>query len=357
MKAFRKKTDAAASSLGSAAASDTIAQAENTVQAATAQATPARPADARKPIKVDKRIAKPSFIVANALFALLIIAILIPGKMSAATPVPFIVASCIIEALFLFHYLKGGAHKPATCYIVTIVYAFLIIWEVCSTDLGLTHPVLIPLPENVFNVFPTKTAELWKNVSSSLTLFCEGFISAIVVGNVLGLIVGWMPKVRETVYPVARVLAPIPAIVFTPYLIFILPSFRLAAVFVIFLGIFWSTLMNTITRVESMDRRIVDSAKMLGLDTKTMLLEVLVPYMYPAIAKGLKLQLPAAMLIMVMSEMYGATSGMGYFIINYTNYANYTNVIAGIIMIGVVVTILDWLVSLLIKKTVKWSDQ
>ncbi|MDO5118142.1 MAG: ABC transporter permease subunit, partial [Eggerthellaceae bacterium] len=272
----------------------------------------AKPADTRQPIKVDHRILKPSFIVANVLFVLLIVAILIPGKMTFETFVPFIVASCIIEALFLFHYLKGGAHKPATCYIVTIVYVFLITWEVCSTDLQLTHPVLIPIPENVFNVFPTKTAELWKNVSSSLTLFCEGFLSAIIVGNAPGLVVGWLPKVRETVYPIARVLAPIPAIVFTPYLIFILPSFRLAAVFVIFIGIFWSTLMNTITRVESMDRRIVDSAKMLGLSTKEMLLGVLVPYMYPTIVKGLKLQLPAAMLIMVMSEMYGATSGMGY---------------------------------------------
>ena len=349
MKPFRKKTDAEATAQTEASVAGTTTTADGTVIA--------KPADTRQPVKVDRRIFKPSFIVANVLFVVLIIVILIPGQVTFNTYVPFIVACCLIEALFLFHYLKGGKHKPSTCYIVAIVYIFLIVWEVCSTDLKLTHPVLIPIPENVFNVYPTKTAELWKNVSSSLTLFCEGFLSAIVVGNILGLVVGWIPKVRETVYPVARVLAPIPAIVFTPYLIFILPSFRLAAVFVIFIGIFWSTLMNTITRVESMDRRIVDSAKMLGLDTKTMLKDVLVPYMYPAIVKGLKLQLPAAMLIMVMSEMYGATSGMGYFIINYTNYANYTNVIAGIIMIGVVVTILDWLVSILIEKTVRWSDQ
>ena len=54
--------------------------------------------------------------------------------------------------------------------------------------------------------------------------------------------------------------------------------------------------------------------------------------------------------------MYGASSGLGYFVINYTNYGNYTNVVAGIIMVGVVVTILDCLVSLLIGKTVKWSE-
>ena len=62
------------------------------------------------------------------------------------------------------------------------------------------------------------------------------------------------------------------------------------------------------------------------------------------------------MLMLVMAEMYGATSGLGYFVINYTNYANYANVVAGIIMVGIVVTVLDILVDALIRKTVKWSE-
>ena len=86
------------------------------------------------------------------------------------------------------------------------------------------------------------------------------------------------------------------------------------------------------------------------------LLLLLLPYLYPTIATGLKVQLPAAMLMLVMAEMYGASSGLGYFVINYTNYGNYTNVVAGIIMVGIVVTILDGLVGVLIKKTVKWSE-
>ncbi|MBQ6453244.1 MAG: ABC transporter permease subunit [Coriobacteriales bacterium] len=299
---------------------------------------------------------RPSFILANVLFVALITIILIPGRMDTPTNVPFIVATVIIEALFLWHYLPKSKRKPSSCYIVIIVWVLLIVWELVSTDLGLTHPVLIPLPENVFAVFSNKTPELMRNIKSSLTLFAEGFLTAIVVGNLLGLIVGWLPRVRETVYPIARVLAPVPAIVFTPYLIFLLPSFRMAAAMVIFLGIFWSTMLNTILRIEAMDKRIVDTAKMLGVGTGTMIFKVLLPYLYPSIAKGLKLQLPSAMLIMVMSEMYGATSGLGYFIINYTNYANYTNVVAGIILVGIVVTVLDWLVTLFVKKTVRWSE-
>lgn len=298
---------------------------------------------------------KPSFAAANVLFAVLLVAIAVPGKVVPATSVPFVAASVLVELLFLWRYAANGC-KTSTCNIVMAVWLFFIVWELASTDLKLTHPVLIPRPEDVFAVFPRLYDELLLNLASSMILLAEGFLTALVAANIIGLFVGWIPKLRETVFPIAHVLAPIPAIVFAPYLVMLLPSFKMAAVMVIFLGIFWPTLMNVILRVESMDRRIVDSARMMGLSTPTMIFRVLLPYMYPAIVSGLKVQLPTAMLMLVMAEMYGATSGLGYFVINYTNYANYTNVLAGIIEVGVVVTVLDCLVGLLVRKTVKWSE-
>ena len=305
--------------------------------------------------KKTMRFLKPSFVVATLLFVATVVVIAIPGKGLVKTSVPFYVAVAIIEALFLWRYIAGGC-KRSTANIVSVVWVLLIGWEVFATDLKVMHPVLIPLPENVFAVFSKIPEELLRNVVSSLTLLGQGFITSLVAATIIGLFVGWLPKVREMVFPIAKVLAPIPAIVFTPYLVLLLHSFRAAAVMVIFLGIFWPTLMNTILRVESLDKRILDSAKMMGLSTPTMIFRVLLPYLFPTIATGLKVQLPAAMLMLVMAEMYGASSGLGYFVINYTNYGNYTNVVAGIIMVGIVVTILDGLVGVLIKKTVKWSE-
>lgn len=301
------------------------------------------------------KVVTPSFIVASLCFVALIVAILVPGEVMVRTSAPFVVASCIVEALFLWRYLIGG-RKPSTCHVATVVWALLIVWEVASTDLGVTHPVLIPNPESVFNVFPRTWDEMLLNVYSSMTLLLQGFVTSLVAATVIGLFVGWLPKLREIVYPIAKVLAPVPAIVFAPYLVMLMPSFKMAAVMVIFLGIFWPTLMRTILSVEDMDKRIVESARMMEVSTFDMIFKVFLPYMYPDIVTGLKVQLPSAMLMLVMAEMYGATSGLGYFVINYTNYANYANVVAGIIMVGIVVTILDYLVSLLIRKTVKWSS-
>ena len=305
--------------------------------------------------KTSRKIVTPSFILANVLFVALLVVIAIPGKVTPATSIPFYVTAVIIEALYLWRFFVNDK-KPSTSYIVIVVWALLIVWEVCSTDLKITHPVLIPVPENVFNVFPKLWPELLRNIWSSLTLLFAGFFSAVIAGNILGMFAGWLPKLRDTVYPIARALAPVPAIVFAPYLIMLMPNFRSAAIVAIFLGIFWPTLLNTILRVGSMDRRIVESARMMGLSTFEIVFKVFLPYMYPGIATGMKVQMATAMLMLVMAEMYGATAGMGYFVLNYTNYGNYTNVVAGIICVGLVVTVLDCLIGLLIKKTVKWSE-
>ncbi len=302
-----------------------------------------------------KKLWCPSFILANLLFIVLLVTIAIPGKMTPATPVPFYCAAVLIEALYLWRFFINE-RKPSSSYIVIVVWLFLIVWEICSTDLKLTHPVLIPLPENVFNVFPKLHTELLRNITSSLSLLGAGYFSALILGNILGLFAGWIPKLKETVYPIARALAPIPAIVFAPYLIMLMPSFRSAAIVAIFLGIFWPTLLNAILRVGSMDRRVIESARMMGLSTPEIIFQIMLPYMYPSIVNGMKVQLATGMLMLVMAEMYGATSGMGYFVLNYTNYGNYTNVVAGIICVGLVVTVLDCLLGILIRKTVKWSE-
>ena len=177
--------------------------------------------DGRSSHKNRERFVKPSFIVANALFLVTLLAIYVPGHAMAdffrgitfgavdvkggpgpASSVEFYVAVAISWALFMWRYIVGGK-KRSTCNIASVVFLFFIIWEIASTDLKLTHPVLIPLPENVFAVFTRIPGELWQNVVSSLSMLGQGFITSLVAATIIGLFVGWLPKVRVTVFPIA----------------------------------------------------------------------------------------------------------------------------------------------------------
>ena len=130
--------------------------------------------------------------------------------------------------------------------------------------------------------------------------------------------------------------------------------FRSASAMVVFLGLFWPTFLNIIIRVNGIDRRIIESARMLELSSFDMVRHVILPYIAPGVINGLNGQLTASIMMLTFAEMLGAKSGMGYYIINYTNFANYVNVIAGIIVVGVVVTLLNRGINSAKRRLVKW---
>ena len=77
-------------------------------------------------------------------------------------------------------------------------------------------------------------------------------------------------------------------------------------------------------------------------------------YLFPGVVSGLRVSLTTSLLMLNFAELMGATRGMGFYVQNSIAYANYAHAIAGIIVIGVVVTALSTLVSYLQKRLVRW---
>lgn len=311
----------------------------------------------------DRRKRRAMLVASHVLLAVLVAIILLPGAKKVPSSIPFLVSVGFVELLYLSRVLKRdkgeGAHSKSSVvsasWIVIIVWVLLALWDLTTTKLAMMHPVLVPAPEAVFNVFATQWKDLLVHIGSSIQLLLMGAITSIFAGVLLGAIVGWTPSLRDVLAPIARVLAPIPSIVFAPYLVALMPTFRLASATVIFLGLFWPTFLGTIVRVSSMDRRIIESARMLELTKWEMVRSVILPYLIPGVLSGLNAQLTSAIMMLTFAEMLGAKSGLGYYIINYTNFANYVNVLAGIITVGIVVTLLNWLINVLKDHAVKWA--
>lgn len=258
----------------------------------------------------------------------------------------------IIDIYAFCKYKKGKKYSVS---IAIIVYSFLIIWEIASKFVVVLNPVLCPPAENVFNVFYTHGLMMLEGVFSSMELLLVGFAVSLFFGVVLGLIIGWFNPIQNVIHPIVKVIAPIPSVIYTPYIIAIMPTFRSASAMVIILGLFFPFLLQMISRVHSMDRQIINTAKSMNVSQTTMLFKVLLPYMLPGVVGSLKISLSTSIMILTLAEMMGATSGMGYFIKNYADFANYTNVIAGIILVGVVITFLNNLVNFIESKTIRWS--
>lgn len=289
----------------------------------------------------------------NVLFAVLLGCVFALPKGEKTVPVTaFVVAILLVEALYLIQYFR--TRKKSTSDIATVIYGILIVWEVACA-LGLTHPVLVPPPENVFRVFYGNREDMLLGLFSSLNILIQGVGLAMLIGVFGGLFVGYVTRLREALLPITKVIGSVPALVYTPYVVAVMPTFRAASIFVIFSTVFWPTFMSMIARVGSIDKKIIDSAKTMNANTATMLFKVILPYSLPDVIGRLSTSLTSALLCLTGAEMLGARAGLGYFVKKFSDYADYTRVLAGIIFIAIVVTVINILVAKLQQKVIKWK--
>ena len=285
----------------------------------------------------------------HLLFLVLVFLILQPSVEGTKSYTAFLIIVIAVEAALL-----ANRKKKAAIDIGIIVFAALILWEYITAKVGVKDAMLYPAPENVFNIFVTDYEKILEGVGSSLRLMGLAFALALFFGVGLGLIVGLSDRLSSTVMPIVRVISPIPPIIYSPYAVALLPSFRAASIFVLTMTIFWSIFMNMVLSVRQIDRKIMDSARTLNLNQSSMILHVLLPYSLPGIINSVSVSVSTSFLVLTAAEMIGATSGLGWYIKYNADFANFTKVIAGIFVIGVVVTVLNALISLVKRLLIRW---
>ena len=293
--------------------------------------------------------------VENGLFLLLLLAVIcLPkGRTGVASPWPLSAVILLIELSYQLHRLRG--RKGTRDDIIIFVWLLLFMWEMLTSVLGLGHPVLIPSPENVFAVLVLRYRTMLLNTLYSLELLFLGAALGLSLSTAAGLICGRLGRLRAFLCPIANVLAPIPAVVISPYLVALMPSFRSASVLVVFLGVFWPSFLGTVASLDAVDPRLLDSARMLGLKGREMTWKILLPAVFPSMVGRLKITMTTAVLMLNFAELMGASHGLGYYIQNSIAYANYTNAVAGILMVGLVVTFMNKIITLIQKKVIHWQ--
>lgn len=268
----------------------------------------------------------------------------------SAAYITVLVVSYIIYALYLFTTKKKSASDVAV-----VLFGFFILWEV-SYKLGWIHnDLLIPSAEGLFHVFVEKPSEIISDVCGSIQLLFWGFLFAVVLGTLLGLLAGWVPRIREVLLPISNVITLIPPLMFSAYLIMLLSTFRQAAIAVIFFAVFWPTFQGTVARVGQIDHQIIEAAKTMGVGTVGMLVKIIFPYCLPGIIRSISKSLRGAFMCLSGAEMLGVNLGIGYFIEKYKSFADYRCVLAGILTVGVITTVIDILVNKVEKSLIKWE--
>ncbi len=298
-----------------------------------------------------KRVVHP----AHLLFAVLVATLLWPTA-GSGVPYHLIAVSAAIEAVYLLRVTlcaeesaRSGAGDVAA-----VLYLFLLFWYLATGRFVILDTMLFPKPEEVLQLFIAELPDMLKGLVNSLILLVSGYLFALGLALPLGLLVGWRARLFKAVNPFTKVLGPIPPIVYIPYAIALLPSFRAASIFVIFIGAFWPIFINTVHGVFNIPKGLIDSAKVLNLRESTLLFRVILPGAMPSICTGATLALVFSLVLLTAAELIGANSGIGWYVKNFADFVDYKRVIVGIIFISIVVTVITWGTERLERRLLRW---
>ncbi|TCO72697.1 ABC transporter permease [Marinisporobacter balticus] len=299
--------------------------------------------------------------ITNILFVAIIgLELLLPAKRSSEIIYTQELIGIIIGIELLYSlnmiYKKDEKKRQSLGDITALVYGCILIWELLTTKLDILHNLLFPMPGEVVAVFLSEIPTLLDGLSSSLYLLTIGYTLALVTAIPLALIIGWRKRLFLAVNPLTKVLGPIPPIVYIPYAIAILPTFKSASIFIIFIGAFWPIFINTLNGTFNIDKRIIDSAKVLNVKEHTMLFKIILPGVLPSIISGTTVGLVLSFILLTSAEMIGASSGLGWYVKYFSDFADYPRVVVGIIFIGMVVTGITYCFDKIESQLLKWKN-
>lgn len=229
----------------------------------------------------------------------------------------------------------------------TTVVVVLALWYLSTTATGLISSGRFPSPADTWAALTQAVSPgyangvLYQHILRSLLLVTMGFAAAVCTGVPLGLLMGWSRRAEALINPVFLILRPIPPLAWIPLAILWLGLGDLAKILVIWFAAFVPSVINAYAGVRSLDKTLVEAARMLGTALPTFVREILLPGASPMIFTGLRLSLQASWTTLVAAELVGAMTGLGR-VLN----AAQQDLFPGMILVGMVaVTICGWVTT------------
>ncbi|PRA23104.1 ABC transporter permease [Pseudomonas poae] len=210
----------------------------------------------------------------------------------------------------------------------------LAIWELLTAKLAwLPVPFFAP-PQALLAVYVEDYARLADSLWHSALLLGSGVALGAVSGFIAGVAIGWSTRIGYWLHPVLRILGPVPSTALLPLCFFLFPSSWSASVFLIALATWFPVTVLTWSGVASVDKAYYDVARTLGAKQGFLIFKVAIPAALPHVFVGLFMGLGASFSTLVVAEMMGVKSGIGWYLQWAQGWAAYANMYAALLIMA-----------------------
>jgi len=219
-----------------------------------------------------------------------------------------------------------------------------VIWELAVRLAGIDSHVL-PGPGQVFlsMIELIRNGAIFKHTVASLFRVTAGFYLAAVLGIPIGIILGRSQLAALLFNPIIHFLRPISPLAWIPLAMLWFGIGDKPAVFLIFLASFFPIAVSTTVAVQSINPTYFYVAANFDFSRMEVLQKIVIPAIIPAIITALRLTVTIAWIVVVAAEMIAVQSGLGYLILDARNGLRLDYVMDGMIVIGLIGILLDWI--------------
>lgn len=204
--------------------------------------------------------------------------------------------------------------------LVVEVAAILALWEYLVVVLQVVRPAFLPPPSAILASFVelVTASSFVTHLQFSLTNLVIGVFLASAIGILVGLIVGWSPRLDALVSPLIWTVYAIPKVALAPLIILGLglgPPSKILLVFL--LGVF-PVALNTIDGVQTVEPSLVRAGRVFGSRGARLISKIVLPSTLPYIMVGLRRAVAIGFIGEILGEFLGGAYGIGHLLLEAT---------------------------------------
>jgi ABC-type nitrate/sulfonate/bicarbonate transport system permease component len=214
-----------------------------------------------------------------------------------------------------------------------------------------------------FSTFEDSAVALWHlatestlrtDVLPSIARMAAGFALGSAFGILVGITIGYLRTLDPWVRPVLEFMRALPAPAILTVALLVLGPNAGMKVAVIAFGSCWPVLLNAVDGARNVDPLLIETGRVNRLGRWAILRRIVVPASLPQVFAGLRIALGIALVMMVISEMVAADSGLGYYILTAQRRFSVPETYGGVLLIGLLGWAFTVLFSMLERRAIGW---
>lgn len=239
------------------------------------------------------------------------------------------------------------------CFLLIIIF-----WCVGSYG-GMVRDIFLPSPSAVIEkiVSMAHDGSLWANCWESTYRVLIGWIWSVIIALPMGMLMANSRKVSAFVQPIIEFARYLPVVALVPLTLLYLGIGESQKYTIIFLGTFFQLVLMVCDTVSGVDNNMINAARTLGASRMQVYREVIFPAALPGLMDDFRLTIGWAWTYLVVAEMVAADNGLGYMILRSQRYLATDAIFAGLILIGLIGLVTDWIFRILSRLVAPWQER